>query len=74
MRRSYLLPWWIGLGIVLAVVGYVAYRFSCNECGRPGLLIEFIVLGIVPIVYLTLMYLSFKSQADSERKSDADRT
>ncbi len=73
MRRNYLLSWWIGLAIVLAVVGFVAYRFSCNECGRPGLLIEFIVLGIVPIVYLTLMYMSFKSQADSERKSDANR-
>ena len=72
MRRNYLLPWWIGLTIIVAVVAYFAYRFSCMECGHPGGLIEFMILGIIPIVYLTLMYMSFKSQAESEH--DADRT
>lgn len=72
MRRHYLLPWWIGVGIVLAAVAYIAYRFSCMECGHPGGLVEFLVLGIIPIVYLALMYLTLKSQHDSER--DAGQT
>lgn len=69
MRRYYLLSWWIGTGIVLAAVAYIAYRFACMECGHPGGLVEFMVLGIIPIVYLTLMYLTLKSQHDSELKA-----
>ncbi len=68
MPRNYLLPWWIGLAIIAAAVAYIAYRFSCMECGHPGGVAEFMVLGIIPIVYLALMYLTLKSQADSERR------
>ncbi|KPP81205.1 MAG: hypothetical protein HLUCCA04_09445 [Oceanicaulis sp. HLUCCA04] len=66
MRRHYLLSWWIGVAIVLAAVAYIAYRFACMECGHPGGLVEFLVLGVIPIVYLTLMYVTLKSQHDSE--------
>ena len=59
--------WWIGLVIILAAVAYAAYRFACLECGPAGFL-EFMILGIVPLVYLVLMYLTLKSQADSERQ------
>ena len=65
--RNPLLPRWIGLAIILAAVAYVAYRFACLECAPAGFL-EFIVLGIVPAIYLLLMYLTFRSQADSERQ------
>jgi hypothetical protein len=67
-RRNPLLPWWIGLVIIVAAVGYVAYRFSCTECGQFGGLLEFLVLGVVPVVYLVLMYLTFRSQSDSEKR------
>ncbi|MEP2829128.1 hypothetical protein [Parvibaculum sp.] len=66
--RNPLLAWWIGLLIIAAIVIYFAYRFSCMECGHPGGFVEFIVLGIVPIVYLALMYLTLKNQADTEKK------
>jgi hypothetical protein len=67
-RRNPLLPWWIGLVIIAAAVGYVAYRFSCADCGEFGGLLEFLVLGVVPVVYLILMYLTFRSQADAEKR------
>ncbi|MDX5366273.1 MAG: hypothetical protein LPK88_07560 [Alphaproteobacteria bacterium] len=66
-RRNPMTPWWIGFAIILAVVIYFGYRFSCLECGHPGGFIEFIVLALVPAVYLTLMYITLKDQADSEK-------
>ena len=68
-RRNPLLPWWIGLVIIVAAVVYVGYQFSSLECGpiAAGLL-AFGVLGVIPAVYLALMYLTFKSEAESERE------
>ncbi|MEP0707199.1 MAG: hypothetical protein ABJL17_01110 [Parvibaculum sp.] len=65
-QRNPLLAWWVGLAIIAAAVIYFAYRFACMECGHPGGAVEFIVLGIVPVVYLTLMYMTLRSQAKSE--------
>lgn len=70
-RRNALLPWWIGLAIIGAAVAYVAYRFSCEDCGAAALP-EFLVLAVVPVVYLVLMYLAFRSQADDESRSGRD--
>jgi hypothetical protein len=66
--RNPLLPWWIGLAIIVAAVVYTGYQFTTLECGAgtAGAL-ALIVLGVVPIVYLALMYLTLKGQADSER-------
>jgi hypothetical protein len=66
-RRNPVLPWWIGLAIVLAAVVYVGYQFTTLDCGpvTAGLL-AFIVLGVIPAVYLALMYLTFKNQYESE--------
>jgi hypothetical protein len=66
--RNPLLPWWIGLAIIVAAIVYAGYQFTTLDCGAgtAGAL-AFIVLGVVPLVYLTLMYLTFKGQADSER-------
>lgn len=66
-RRNPMLPWWIGLAIILAAVVYVGYQFTTLDCGpvTAGLL-AFIVLGVIPVVYLALMYLTLKSQYESE--------
>jgi len=53
--------------IILAAVGYAAYRFACLECAPTGFL-EFMVLGIVPAVYLAPKWLTLRSQPDSERR------
>ena len=71
-RRSPFLPWWIGLGVIGAAVAYIAYQFSCIDCGAEKPLLAFIVLGIIPVVYLALMYLAFRSQADDERRNPRD--
>lgn len=65
--RNPMTAWWIGLIVILAAVAYAAYRFACLECAPAGVL-EFIILGIVPTVYLALMYLTLKSQADDEKR------
>lgn len=67
--RNPLLPWWAGLAIILAAVIYVGYQFTTLSCG-PGMaaFLAFVVLAVVPGVYLVLMYLTFKSQSESERK------
>ena len=66
-RSDHLLAWWIGLVIILAAMAYTAHRFSCLDCQPAGYL-QFIVIGIVPAIYLALMYLTFKSQEDSEQR------
>lgn len=65
--RNPMAAWWIGLAVILAVVAYVAYQFACMEC-RPAGFLEFMILGIMPAVYLILMYLTLKGQSDSERE------
>lgn len=65
--RNPMTAWWIELVIILAAVGYAAYRFACLECAPTGFL-EFMVLGIVPAVYLAPMWLTLRSQSDSERR------
>ena len=70
-RRNALLPWWIGLAIIGAAVAYAAYRFACEDCGVAALP-EFLVLAVVPIVYLVLMYLVFRGQSDDERRGGRD--
>jgi hypothetical protein len=66
--RNPLLPWWIGLAIILAAIAYVGYLFTTMECGpsTAGPL-AFVVLGVMPAVYLVLMYVTLKSQSESER-------
>lgn len=60
-RRNRLLPWYIGIVIVAAADIYVGYKFFSNRCDAP-LMIDFMVLGVIPAVYLWLMYLAFISQ------------
>jgi hypothetical protein len=66
--RNPLLPWWIGLIIIVAAAVYIGYQFTTLGCG-PGTagFLAFVVLGVMPAVYLILMYMTLKSQSDSER-------
>lgn len=60
-RRNRLTPWYIGAVIILASVVFVGFQMSAGSCPAPTA-IEIGILTIIPIVYLTLMYLTFKSQ------------
>ena len=65
-RRAHpMKAWWIGFALIALVVVYVAYRFSCLECSVVSGPLEFLILAVIPAVYLGLMYLTFKSQSDS---------
>ncbi len=66
--RNPLLPWWIGFAIIVAALVYAGYQFTTLECGAATAgFLAFVVLGVVPLVYLVLMYLTLKGQSDSER-------
>ncbi len=60
-RRQRLLPWYIGIVIVLLGVIYVGYQMLGAACPAPTI-VELIVLVAIPVIYLVLMYLTFASQ------------
>jgi len=60
-RRNPLMPWYLGLSIIAIVDVYVGYQFYATKCEATGLP-QFLVLIIIPGIYLVLMYLTFKSQ------------
>ena len=55
------MPWYIGIAIILAAVAYIGYQMINLGCPAP-LTVELLVLTVIPVVYLTLMYLTFVSQ------------
>lgn len=61
MKRNPLLPWFIGLAVLIAADAWIAYRMFSTACEAPGF-VQAVVVIIVPAVYLALMYLTFKSQ------------
>jgi uncharacterized membrane protein len=61
VRRNRLLPWYIGIAIVLLSVIYVGYEMFVGGCPAPTF-VELVVLIIIPVVYLVLMYLTLTSQ------------
>jgi hypothetical protein len=60
-RRNRLLPWYIGIAIILVAEIYVGYEMFYVGCPAPVLL-ELAMLIVIPVVYLVLMYLTFISQ------------
>ncbi|MDZ4734711.1 MAG: hypothetical protein SGJ07_00040 [Rhodospirillaceae bacterium] len=60
--RNRFLPWIIGLVIIAIADIYVATLMFTGSCEAPGI-VQFLVVVVVPGVYLALMYLTFKSQA-----------
>ena len=61
VRRNRLLPWYIGIAIVILGELYVAYQMFYVGCQAPAMLM-LAVLIVIPVVYLTLMYTTFISQ------------
>jgi hypothetical protein len=61
-RRNVLLPWFIGIAILVVADLWIAYRMFSTGCPAPGF-VEAIVVIVIPIVYLALMYVTLKSQA-----------
>jgi hypothetical protein len=61
-RRNVLLPWFIGIAILVVADLWIAYRMFSTGCPAPGI-VEAIVVIVIPIVYLALMYVTLKSQA-----------
>jgi hypothetical protein len=61
MGRNRLMPWSIGIVSIFAAVAYTAYQMFYVGCPAPAG-VEFIVLAVIPLVYLSLMYLTFVSQ------------
>lgn len=59
--RNRLLPWIIGLVVVAIATLYVGYLFFATACAAPAVA-QFLVLAVIPGVYLALMYLTLKSQ------------
>jgi hypothetical protein len=60
-KRNVLLPWFIGIVILVLADLWIAYRMFSTGCPAPGI-VEAIVLIIIPVIYLALMYVTLKSQ------------
>jgi hypothetical protein len=60
-QRNRLLPWYIGLVVVILAIVYIGYQMFAGACPAPTA-VELIVLLILPAVYLVLMYLTLISQ------------
>jgi len=60
-RRNRMLPWYIGLAIVVVADLWVAYQMYCTACEAPGF-VQALVVIVIPVVYLVLMFITFKSQ------------
>ncbi|MGB9115212.1 hypothetical protein [Bradyrhizobium sp.] len=61
VRRNRLMPWYIGIVVILAAITYVGYQMFYVGCPAPTF-VELAVLTVIPVVYLSLMYLTFISQ------------
>lgn len=51
----------IGIVVILAAVAYIGYQMISLGCSAP-LTVQLLVLTVIPVVYLTLMYLTLVSQ------------
>lgn len=60
-RRNPLLPWFIGLAVIVVADIWVAYRMFSTACQASGLA-QALVLLVMPAVYVVLMYLTLRSQ------------
>jgi hypothetical protein len=60
-----LYPWYIGIAIIVAFEAMIGYLFFAQSpaCAPPIPQLFVLLLIVLPVVYLTLMYLALKSQA-----------
>jgi hypothetical protein len=59
--RNRLMPWYVGIFIVLAAVIFVGYEMYATGCASDTP-ISLALLFVIPLVYLALMYLTLSSQ------------
>jgi hypothetical protein len=60
-KRNPLVSWYLGLVVIVASVAAVGMEMYTSGCEAPGIAIVIYLLAI-PGIYLTLMYLTLKSQ------------
>jgi heme/copper-type cytochrome/quinol oxidase subunit 4 len=60
-KRNPLVPWAIGVVIILIADYFVAERLFSADCQAPDI-IALGVVAVIPLVYLILMYLTLTSQ------------
>lgn len=59
--RNRLLPWFVGIAIVVAAVVFVGWRMVVTGCATDTP-VALGVLVLIPLVYLGLMFLTLTSQ------------
>ncbi len=59
--RNTLLPWYIGIAIIVVLDFWIATQLFSSACQAPGIIGAGVVV-IIPAIYIALMYLTFKSQ------------
>lgn len=60
-RRNRLMPWYIGLVLILATLTFAGWELVSGGCGAPPATL-IIALIVMPAVYVGLMYLTLTSQ------------
>lgn len=63
-QHSRLYPWYIGIAIIVAFEAIIGYLFfaTSSPCASPIPQLFVLLLVVLPVVYLTLMYLALRSQ------------
>lgn len=63
-QHSQLYPWYLGIGIIVAFEAIFAYLFFAQSpaCAPPIPQLFALLLIVLPVVYLSLMYLALRSQ------------
>ncbi len=60
-KRNRLMPWTIGLVVILFALVYAVWEIVSGGCGAPPVVLV-IALIVMPAVYIVLMYLTLTSQ------------
>lgn len=60
-RRNRLIPWYIGLAVIVLASVYTGYQMFLGGCAAPTIPKLGVVI-VMPAVYLVLMYLTLISQ------------
>ena len=60
-QRNRLMPWYVGLAVIIVAVAFIGYEMLVTQCQAPSL-VQLMVLLPIPAVYLVLMYLTLSSQ------------
>lgn len=61
-RRNPLMPWIIGLVIILAALAFVGCQVASAGCGGASPVAGVMALLVMPAVYLGLIHVTLKNQ------------